>query len=76
MKMKRNDSRQLGGGESTLGPGGHINNVHILRSKGSTWLENFSRDGRMIRFDFLKGCFKCSMKNKLKVGNTECGEIH
>lgn len=28
----------------------------------------------MIRFEFLKDCSKCNMKNKLKVGNNKYGE--
>lgn len=72
--MKQNGARPLGGGETMTGPGGQSNNVHILRSKGSKWMENLSRDGKVIRFEFLKDRSKCSMKNKLKMGNTECGE--
>lgn len=30
----------------------------------------------MIRLEFLKDCCKCSMKNKLQVGNGECEEMH
>lgn len=79
--MKQPVARQLGGGEAARGPGGHSNNIHIFRSKavkveikGSKRMEDFSRDGKMIRFEFLIDCAKCSMKNKFKVGNTECGE--
>lgn len=81
MKMKQPVARQLGGGETARGPGGHSNNIHILRSKavkveinGSKRMEDFSWDGKTIRFEFLIDCAQCSTKNKFKVGNTECGE--